>query len=78
MDWKNHVARIIGHNLQASPISEAAKAQVIAEAIDAFDAPPVLEESKPQDAPQVRGESLEALRRRAHEWGGWEPWLAKK
>jgi hypothetical protein len=78
MSWKVRVARIIGHNLAASPISDAMKSQIVAEAIDAFENPPAPEESKPQDAPlTVRGESLESLRRRAHEWAGFEPWLAK-
>lgn len=78
MSWKEKVARIIGHNLAASPISDAMKSQIVTEAIEAFDAPPAPEESKPEDAPQtVRGESLAALRKRAHDWGGWESWQTK-
>jgi hypothetical protein len=73
MSWKDTVARIIGHNLKWSPASDSVKAQIVAEAIDTFENPPP-EESKPQDAPSltVRGESLESLRKRAHEWAGWE------
>ena len=74
MGWKEKVAAIIWGNLKAAPISAAMKGQIVAEAIEAFDAPPAPEEKKPDAPLTVRGESLDALRRRAREWGDWEPW----
>jgi hypothetical protein len=76
MSWVAVVADRIRQNLKWSPVSDAMKSQILAEAIEAFDAPPAPEETKPQDAPPLtaRGETLADLRRRAVEWAGWEDW----
>jgi hypothetical protein len=74
MSWKERVARIIGHNVAAAPISDSAKAQIVAEAIAEFENPSAPEEKPETEEPLVRGEKLSAVRERAHKWGGWESW----
>ena len=78
MNWIDKVAAIIRQNLKWSPASETMKAQIVDEAIAEFEAPaPEVPKPKEQEPITSRGESLAALRRRAHEWGGWESWRAK-
>jgi hypothetical protein len=73
LGWKNRVAAIIRKNLAWSPIPLAMKEQVITEALEAFENPPIVEAKKPEtDEPLVRGEKLSVLREKAHTWGGWE------
>ncbi len=73
MSWKDRIAAIIWGNLAASPISDNAKEQVVAEAIEAFENPPSAPEAKKPDEPMTsRGEKFSDLRKAAKKWSGWE------
>jgi hypothetical protein len=74
MSWKDRIADLIRHNLKASPISDAAKEQVVAEVLDEFDNPPAPEEKKPDEEEPLtmRGEKLSDLRAKARKSFGWE------